>query len=119
MILTGHASLDVAIRSVNNGKIYRFLTKPCSPAELMIAIRQGMQLMELVRESCRILAKTRHQQEVLSKLEATFRASVELIKMSEEPFSSMTTRPMLSSCSGNSKARADRSLPSAAFTCLR
>jgi DNA-binding NtrC family response regulator len=72
MILTGHASLDVAIRSVNNGKIYRFLTKPCSPAELMIAIRQGMQLMELVRESCRILAKTRHQQEVLSKLEATF-----------------------------------------------
>jgi two-component system, probable response regulator PhcQ len=72
IILTGHASLEVAIRSVNIGKIYRFLTKPCSPAELMIAIRQGMQLRELVRESCRILAKTRHQQEMLSKLEATF-----------------------------------------------
>ena len=72
MTLTGHASLEVAIRSVNNGQIYRFLTKPCSPAELNIAIRQGMQLRELVREGCRILAKSRHQQEVLRKLEAAF-----------------------------------------------
>jgi two-component system, probable response regulator PhcQ len=72
MILTGHASLEVAIRAVNNGQIYRFLTKPCSSAEILIAIRQGLQLRELARESCRILAKTRHQQEVLGKLEATF-----------------------------------------------
>lgn len=35
VMLTGNADLDTAINAVNDGQIFRFLTKPCSP-ELMI-----------------------------------------------------------------------------------
>ncbi|QGY38660.1 HD domain-containing protein [Pseudodesulfovibrio cashew] len=38
MVLTGHADLDVAIEAVNNGDIFRFLTKPCDREHLLAAI---------------------------------------------------------------------------------
>nr|MBP6838163.1 response regulator [Kofleriaceae bacterium] len=31
LLLTGHADLDAAIRAVNQGGVFRFLTKPCPP----------------------------------------------------------------------------------------
>jgi len=37
MVLTGHADIDAAIRAVNHGQLFRFLTKPCSREELMRA----------------------------------------------------------------------------------
>lgn len=38
ILLTGNAKLDVAIAAVNAGYVYRFLTKPCPPRELLGAI---------------------------------------------------------------------------------
>ena len=43
MLLTGHADLDVAIESVNEGKIFQFLTKPCEREVLVKAIRSGLE----------------------------------------------------------------------------
>lgn len=37
MVLTGHSDIDAAIRAVNHGQLFRFLTKPCSREELMRA----------------------------------------------------------------------------------
>jgi response regulator RpfG family c-di-GMP phosphodiesterase len=37
MLLTGHADLDAAIAAVNDGQLFRFLTKPCSREELLRA----------------------------------------------------------------------------------
>ena len=39
MILTGQASIESAIRAINEGQVYRFFTKPCNPADLAITIR--------------------------------------------------------------------------------
>ncbi len=42
IILTGHASVKTAIRAINEGEIYRLLTKPVSSRELYKAIDDGL-----------------------------------------------------------------------------
>jgi response regulator RpfG family c-di-GMP phosphodiesterase len=37
LLLTGHADLDAAIAAVNDGQLFRFLTKPCPRQELLRA----------------------------------------------------------------------------------
>lgn len=43
IMLTGQASLEAAVRSINEGEIYRFLTKPWNKDNLAITIRQALQ----------------------------------------------------------------------------
>jgi response regulator RpfG family c-di-GMP phosphodiesterase len=37
LLLTGYSDVDAAIRAVNDGQLFRFLTKPCPPDELLRA----------------------------------------------------------------------------------
>src|SRR5579875_2514467 len=37
VLLTGDADIQAAVRAVNDGQLFRFLTKPCDPQELMLA----------------------------------------------------------------------------------
>jgi len=43
IILTGKADLQKAINAVNQGNIFRFLTKPCEPHTLIRAINDGIE----------------------------------------------------------------------------
>ncbi len=70
IILTGHPSLDSALRSINKGHVYRFLVKPCNGIELCIAIKQAIQQRELLRGSLVLLKTVRHQSSILEKLES-------------------------------------------------
>ncbi len=65
ILLTGEGSLDIAIEAINKGEVYRFLRKPCNPRILEQALRQGIELYELLRESRRLLSVARRQQELL------------------------------------------------------
>ena len=69
MILTGQASLGAAVRAINGGEVFRFLSKPCPPVELGQTIRQALQLQELTERSAMLLAETRRQRSVLEDLE--------------------------------------------------
>lgn len=51
MILTGHASLDLAIKAINEGQIYRFFTKPCNEIDLAVTIRHALRQKDLVEEN--------------------------------------------------------------------
>jgi len=42
IVLTGEESVDVAIRAINEARVFRFLQKPCRPFDLAIAIREGL-----------------------------------------------------------------------------
>ena len=42
IILTGHASVDSAIRAINQGEIFRFLTKPVNSEVLHTAVREAL-----------------------------------------------------------------------------
>ena len=70
MMLTGDARIDVVMNAVNNGEIYRFFTKPCNEAELIIAIRDALQMKKLKAESRRLLDMVKRQQARIRMLEA-------------------------------------------------
>lgn len=69
IILTGHASLETAIRAINEGEIYRFFTKPCNLVDLAVTIRQGLEQLELRRENRRLKNLVDRQATTLAALE--------------------------------------------------
>jgi DNA-binding NtrC family response regulator len=46
-MLTGNADQKTARGAVNQGHIFRFLTKPCPPEELVLALRAGLKQFQL------------------------------------------------------------------------
>jgi response regulator RpfG family c-di-GMP phosphodiesterase len=58
MMLTGNADLEVAIRVVNEGNIFRFLTKPCPPEVLAKALEDACAQYRLVVAEHELFSKT-------------------------------------------------------------
>jgi two-component system, probable response regulator PhcQ len=69
IILTGNANLDMALQAINEGAIYRFLTKPWDNNELLLAIRLGLRQWEMEDENRRLLAQVKKQGDMLSSIE--------------------------------------------------
>lgn len=59
IMLTGNATVDTAIRAINEGAVYQFFTKPCDDVQLAIAIRKALEHTDLVKENRRLLALVR------------------------------------------------------------
>ncbi len=51
IMLTGYATVEAAIRAINEGEIYRFLTKPCQTQDLSQIIRQALAYREALERS--------------------------------------------------------------------
>jgi flagellar biosynthetic protein FliS len=58
IMLTGNADLEGAIRVVNEGNIFRFLTKPCPPDMLTRALQDAQAQYRLVTAEKELLNKT-------------------------------------------------------------
>lgn len=69
IMLTGHANLDLAVKLINQGDIYRFFSKPCSSRELLISIRQALQYRDLLQKSYTLLQIVRHQSKIISSIQ--------------------------------------------------
>jgi two-component system probable response regulator PhcQ len=69
IMLTGHANLDLAMRAINEGQIYRFLLKPCNEQEIRFTLRQALQQKDLAEKSRQLLQKVKQQSLVLNHLE--------------------------------------------------
>lgn len=48
-MLTGQASLDAVVRAINEGEIYRFLSKPLKSDELGAAVRRALEIAATAR----------------------------------------------------------------------
>ena len=59
VLLTGSADLNAAIQAVNQGNIFRFLTKPCSPDELTGALNAGIAEYRRTRKERKFNQRTR------------------------------------------------------------
>ena len=58
LLLTGQADLDSAISAVNDGNIFRFLTKPCQPEILLAALTAAVEQHRLVTAERVLLEQT-------------------------------------------------------------
>lgn len=58
IMLTGNSDQKTAMDAVNHGRVFRFLTKPCPPEELELAIRAGLRQHQLVIAEKELLEKT-------------------------------------------------------------
>jgi response regulator RpfG family c-di-GMP phosphodiesterase len=58
IMLTGFADLQTTVEAVNEGNIFRFLTKPCAPEALARALQAGVAQYRLVTAEKELLEKT-------------------------------------------------------------
>ncbi len=58
MLLTGQSDIESAAQAVNEGQVFRFLTKPCAPATLLACLQAGVQQRNLVLAERELLEKT-------------------------------------------------------------
>ncbi|MCF8038290.1 MAG: response regulator [Desulfohalobiaceae bacterium] len=58
MILTGNAELESAIKAVNEGHVFRFMTKPCSTEVLTKILNIGIEQYRLLRSERVLLEQT-------------------------------------------------------------
>jgi CheY-like chemotaxis protein len=58
VLLTGHADMDAAIAAVNQGNIFRFLSKPCAPEVLVASLTEAAEQHRLVVSERQLLGET-------------------------------------------------------------
>lgn len=58
LALTGYVDVDTAMHAVNEGNIFRFLTKPCSKEDLLKAIEAAMEQHRLINAEKQLLEQT-------------------------------------------------------------
>jgi len=58
IMLTGYAEQSTAIDAVNQGQIFRFLTKPCPPHLVLRSLRDAVRQHELITAERELLEKT-------------------------------------------------------------
>ncbi len=69
VMLTGNADLSTAIDAVNQGNIFRFLTKPCEQQALINALSDGVRQYQLITAEREVLEETlRGSVKVLSEI---------------------------------------------------
>lgn len=59
ILLTGHADMQTAIAAINEGELYRFLTKPWDDLELKVFITLALEKVDHERENRALLARMR------------------------------------------------------------
>ena len=70
IILSGQASLEAAVRAINEGEVYRFFLKPCNPTDLMFTVQQALAHKRLEEQSRRLLREFQRQADTLKRIES-------------------------------------------------
>lgn len=78
IMLTGHASLELAMKAINEGQIYRFMIKPVSEPELALTIRQALEHRQLLRQVASLKETVHKQSMMLKDLESRYPGISEL-----------------------------------------
>ncbi len=79
ILITGYPDLESVIKAINNGHVYRFITKPWENEELRLIIKQALDygdvlkdnraLLKIAKEQAELLAAMRRQYPQISKSE--------------------------------------------------
>lgn len=78
VILTGHSSSHDILEAINRVEIFRYVLKPWDDADLVDAVKQGVDLFRLRRENRRLIAELETQNRQLRSKES------ELLKLNQD-----------------------------------
>lgn len=76
ILLTGYADLTTTVKAINEGQIYRYISKPWDDDELRLIIRQALAFQHSERERKRLEALTQEQNIQLQELNASLEQRV-------------------------------------------
>ena len=76
LILTGETDLSVAVKSVNDGHVYRYLLKPWKTEELILSVKQAMEMFQLLYEKKSLLEIIKQQNQKLSDINHSLEVTV-------------------------------------------
>lgn len=58
IMLTGDEDKQTAVEAINEGRIFRFLSKPCPPEKLVASLQAGLEQFRLIRAERELLEET-------------------------------------------------------------
>jgi response regulator RpfG family c-di-GMP phosphodiesterase len=76
ILLTGETDLTLIVKAINEGQIYRYLSRPWSDEELLLALRQSLAHQHSERERGRLEQLIQQQNDELKQLNATLEKRV-------------------------------------------
>lgn len=78
LLFTGYADLRAVIDAINQGNVFRYITKPWDPDELQTIIREAVNRYELLAERRRLLEEVQRKNVELESANAQLRRSGQL-----------------------------------------
>ena len=76
MMLTGYSDIETATRAINEGEIYRFISKPWDDEDLKLILRDALNRFELENTNRRLTAELKQKSEDLEQLNARLEEKV-------------------------------------------
>jgi signal transduction histidine kinase len=75
LLFTGYADIRAVIDAINQGNVYRYITKPWDPDELQTVIREAVERHDLLVERKRLIAELEQKNAELQQANAALRES--------------------------------------------
>ena len=81
LILTGYTDIEAVIGAINEGQVFRYVTKPWNPTELEATIKEAFEKYELITKNRKLM---RNLQEVNQNLEEKVKQRTSELEQSNE-----------------------------------
>ena len=78
LLITGYADIRAVIDAINEGNVYRYLTKPWEPEELQAVVREAVERFDLIAERKRLMEELKDKNEELVRTNAELSRANEL-----------------------------------------
>ena len=78
LLFTGYADIRAVIDAINQGNVYRYITKPWDPDELQTVIREACERFDLVAERQALLNELQRKNEELERANSLKQAFIEV-----------------------------------------
>jgi two-component system probable response regulator PhcQ len=72
IILTGKADMAATVRAINEGEVFRFITKPWDDEDLKITIRHALMQHDLWAENRELVRTVQAQRDAIAEIEAQY-----------------------------------------------
>ena len=76
LMMTGHADVSSIMAAINDGEIYRYVTKPWSDNDMLLAVRHAFERLALRQDRDRLAALAQRQNAALTELNHSLEARV-------------------------------------------